>query len=93
MSNKAFEIVAKRYNEALQNPNDIQRWRSLAYMAGFSAENIERYEPDSMTAKVIRKISEDAWKNCLALCPPRDAEDHNSLAGVIIGWFRKWRAA
>lgn len=93
MSKQAMELVAKRYNEALQNPNDIQRWRSLAYMAGFAAENIERHEPGSKTAKLIRKISEDAWNECLALCPPRDEEDHNSLAGVIIGWFRKWRAA
>lgn len=82
------QIVAERYREACASP-DIARWRSLAYMAGFVADRILDAEPESEIGDDVRTISELAWQHCMDMCPPRDEEDYNSLAGVIIGWFRK----
>lgn len=86
------QLLAERYREACASP-DIARWRSLAYWAGFMADNIQNAEPDSVIGDDVRTISELAWQHCMDMQPPRDEADHNSLAGVIIGWFRGWREA
>lgn len=82
------QIVADRYRDACASP-DIARWRSLAYMAGFMADRILDAEPDSEIGDDVRTISELAWQHCMDMQPPRDEEDRASLAGVIIGWFKK----
>lgn len=81
------QIVAERYREAVANP-DIARWRSLAYMTAFQADTIQAHEPESEIADDLRTISELAWSHCIDLEPQREPESHDSLAGVIIGWFK-----
>lgn len=81
------QILAERYREACANP-DISRWRSLAYWAGFMADNIQSVEPDSVVGDDIRTLSLVAWQHCMDMAPARDEEDYNTLSGVIIGWFR-----
>lgn len=87
------QILAERYREACANP-DISRWRSLAYWAGFMADNIQSVEPDSVVGDDIRTLSLVAWQHCMDMQPPRDAEDYNSLSGVLVGWFKGlWKEA
>lgn len=85
-------IITERYREAVAEPT-IPRWRSLAYLCGIMADNIQDQEPESVMADDIRTLSNVAWQHCMDMQPVRDEEDYNSLSGVIIGWFRKWRAA
>jgi len=81
------KILTERYQEACAKP-DIARWRSLAYMAGFIADDIDKVEPGSPIGSDIRTISELAWAHAMEMCPPRDEQDYNSLSGVLVGWFR-----
>lgn len=86
------EIIAERYREAVEAP-DIARWRSLAYLAGFMADNILQSEPDSVIGDDVRTISLLAWQHALDMQPPRDEDDYNRLSGVMVGWFRGMREA
>ena len=81
------QILLDRYAEAMQEPT-IGRWRSLAYWAGFIADDIDRVEPKSEVGDDIRTISQLAWQHAMDMCPPRDEADYESLSGVIVGWFR-----
>jgi hypothetical protein len=85
------QIVFERYREACANP-DIARWRSLAYLAGFQADTIQKHEPDSVIADDLRTVSELAWQHCMDMQPAQEPEDYNSLAGVVVGWFRRMAA-
>ena len=81
-------IVVDRYREACASPC-IMRWRSLAYLAGFQADTIIKHEPDSVMADESRTLSQVAWPHALEMEPVREPESHNSLAGVVLGWFRR----
>lgn len=80
------QLVAIRYREACANPT-IMRWRSLAYLAGFQADTILTHEPHSVMADDLRTISQLAWRHALDMEPERDEAHHDSLAGVLLGWF------
>lgn len=81
------QILSDRYREACANP-DMSRWRSLAYWAGFMADNIQKDDPNSVIGDDVRTISLVAWQHMMDMSPPRDEEEYGSLSGVIIGWFR-----
>lgn len=87
-----LDFCACRYVEELDAPS-MMGWRSLAYMAALKADTLQKADPQSETGEAIRAIAEAAWKNYMDLSPKRDEESHNSLAGVVLGWFCKLRSA
>ena len=86
------QIVAERYREACANPT-IARWNSLSYMARLMADRIEDEVPGSELADNLLTLSNLAWQHSMDLEPERDEAHHNSLSGVVLGWFGRFRRA
>ena len=55
-----------RWNEAVAS-DSIAAWRSLASMAGFQAEIVERNEPDSILAAALYGVSRSAFDRYIQL--------------------------
>lgn len=60
------DIVVMRWNEAVEK-DSVPAWRSLASMAGFQAEIIERNEPDSIMAAALLGVSRSAFDRYIQL--------------------------
>lgn len=60
--------VADRMHEAIAAPN-MQRWRSLAYLAGLEADVLQRNDPDSLIGHDVRAISEWAHGRYMDMMP------------------------
>lgn len=94
MKDQSLDLVLDRYREACA-ANDMGQWRSLAYLAGFQAQNVGQIDPDSELADDLRTISQLAWQHSVDLYPELyegEAEYgglFDSLAGVVLGWFRR----
>jgi hypothetical protein len=92
MSHADLNIIARRYIEEQAAPSMIG-WRSLAYFSALKADSILEDDPESVTGLSIKAISEQSWRNYMDMMPTHDVEQHNSLAGVVLGWFGKLRKA
>ena len=87
-----LDICAEAYARAQLNPT-VSQWRSVAYMAALRADRVLESDPESVDGQAIRAISEKAWQRYIDMMPTPDVERHNSLAGVVLGWFSKLRKA